>query len=386
MAARDGHAVGDGPAGPSGTGVHAVLAGGGTAGHVVPGLAIAAALEARGHPRSSLVFAGAATGMEHTMVPAAGYHLEELRVRNFPRSLTPVRHARSAWMELVALRDATAWIARHRPRVVVSLGGFASVPWVLAARRQHVPVVVVSYDAVPGRASRWQATRAAATAVAFTDVALPRARLTGTPLRPDVVAVDRSRDRAAARVALGLPSDAFVVVAFGGSLGSGPVNAAVRALVEQRADDTGLAVHHVIGARNAASFTPPVTRGITYHVVPFEERMATAYAAADLAVARAGATSVAELAAVGLPALLAPWPLAAEDHQTANARWLVDAGAAVLLTDAELPVRLHDEVQRLRARPDVLAAMGAAGRSVARPHAADDVAALVDEVAGRGLA
>jgi UDP-N-acetylglucosamine--N-acetylmuramyl-(pentapeptide) pyrophosphoryl-undecaprenol N-acetylglucosamine transferase len=352
----------------------------------MPGLAIAEAMVQRGHARSSIVFAGARSGMESDLVPPHGFPLEVLDVRNFPRKVMPVRHAVSAWKQARALAQAWRRLGAARPGAVVSLGGFASVPWVLAARRRGIPVVVVSYDAIPGRASHWQAHRATATAVAFPEVALPRTRFTGTPLRPEVLAVDRARDRGAARRELGLPQDAFVVAAFGGSLGSGAVNDAIRSVAERRAGDAGLAIRHVVGRRNAAAFVPVTTSGLTYQVVPFEDRMPLLYAAADLAVARAGATSVAELAAVGLPSILAPWPLAAEDHQTANARWLVDAGAAVLLRDEELHSRLDAEIERLRQDPAALARMAAAAAAVARRDAADAVAALVDEVAANAEA
>lgn len=361
----------------------AVLAGGGTAGHVIPALAIAEALVDAGHPRSSVRFAGARTGMEARLVPEAGFAVELLDVRNFPRELS-VRNLVAAFRQVTALVAAVRRLGWWRPRVVVSLGGFASMPWVLAARLRRIPVVVVSYDAKPGWASKLEARLAAASAVAFPEVDLPRARVTGTPLRREILAVDRARDRFEARRALGLPAESFVVLAVGGSLGSGRINEAVRDLVAACADDATLAVDHVIGARNAAAFVPPPTRGCTHLVVPFEDRMPLAYAAADLAVARAGATTVAELAAVGLPSILVPWPLAAEDHQTANAQWLARAGGAVVVRDDELTGdRLLQEVNGLRADPARLAAMGAAARAVSRPDAAAAVAALVEEVAAR---
>jgi UDP-N-acetylglucosamine--N-acetylmuramyl-(pentapeptide) pyrophosphoryl-undecaprenol N-acetylglucosamine transferase len=215
---------------------------------------------------------------------------------------------------------------------------------------------------------------------------LPRAELTGTPLRGAVVAVDRARDRVAARASLGLPAERFTLFAFGGSLGSGKLNEVVAAYAAARADRADLAVHHVVGTRNEAPAPAPAERpdGLWYQVVRYEDRMELGYAAADLVLARAGAVTVAELAATGQPALLVPWPLATEDHQTANAQVLAAAGGAVVIPEAELTAeRLAAEVDRLQADPAALAAMSAGARSVGRRDAAGAVADLVERTALR---
>ena len=216
---------------------------------------------------------------------------------------------------------------RAGPRVVVSVGGYASLPAVLAARRLRIPIVVVSYDRRPGRASQLAARFAAASAVAFPGSGLPRARLTGAPLRRAVLDVDPARDRAAAREALGLPPDRFVVLVVGGSLGSAVLNDVVRGFValSDRAPRPGRAPRRrgaVPDDDDATAAAGPARDGILYTVVGYEERMPQAYAAADLVVARAGASTVAELAAIGVPSILVPWPGAAADHQTDNARSL----------------------------------------------------------------
>jgi undecaprenyldiphospho-muramoylpentapeptide beta-N-acetylglucosaminyltransferase len=358
----------------------AVLAGGGTAGHVLPALALADALVARGHPRESLQFVGARRGMEAAMVPDAGYPLLVLEVEGVRRSLS-FSTIRAAWRFALALPRAVALLRRLRPRVVVSVGGYASVPAVVAAALLRIPIVGVSYDAKPGAASRLGARLARATAVAFEPTSLPRAVCTGTPLRGAVAGLDRAHDRVAARAALGLPTDRFTLFAFGGSLGSGKLNEVVAAYAAARAARRDLAVRHVVGRRNEASAPASAERpdGLWYQVVRYEDRMELGYAAADLVLARAGAVTIAELAATGQPALLVPWPLATEDHQTANARVLAAAGGAVVIPEAELtPERLAAEVDRLQEDPAVLAAMGAAARSVGRRDAADAVADLVE--------
>jgi UDP-N-acetylglucosamine--N-acetylmuramyl-(pentapeptide) pyrophosphoryl-undecaprenol N-acetylglucosamine transferase len=270
--------------------------------------------------------------------------------------------------------------------VVVSVGGYASLPAVLAARKLDIPVVVVSYDKRPGRASRLAAGRAAACAVAFPDSPLPHAVYTGAPLRRAIVEVDRTRDRAAARRELGVPDDRFLVVVMGGSLGSGVLNDAVRGYVESHADRSDLAVRHLCGERFVAAMPPSRdgTDGILYDVVGFEPRMPLLYAAADLLVGRGGASTVCEVAAVGVPSILVPWSGAAEDHQTENVRWLSDQGGAVLVSEAQLtPERFGTEVDRLRTDDEARSALAAAAREAGTKHRSRSLARLIEAV-GRG--
>ncbi|MBK9181221.1 MAG: undecaprenyldiphospho-muramoylpentapeptide beta-N-acetylglucosaminyltransferase [Acidimicrobiales bacterium] len=362
----------------------AVLAGGGTAGHVLPGLAIARALSARG--RGPLHLVGSRRGVEVGLVPEAGYALTVLPGRGIQRRLT-VANASAVAGLLAAAVQALVLIRRLRPAVVVSLGGYASVPCALAAVFWRVPIVVAEQNAVPGAANRLVARFARVSAVSFPGTALPRAVVTGNPVRAEVLAVDRSAQRADARRWLGLPDDRVVVLAFGGSLGAGRINEAVVALCGRWLGRHDVAVRHVTGARNWPPAGPrpdPPPGGLVYQAVPYEDDMARAYAAADLVVARAGATTVAELAVVGMPAVLVPLPGAPGDHQTANARWLERAGAAVVVPDdACSGARLAEELEAVLARPGHLAAMAASAGAVARPDAAERVADLV-EAAARG--
>jgi UDP-N-acetylglucosamine--N-acetylmuramyl-(pentapeptide) pyrophosphoryl-undecaprenol N-acetylglucosamine transferase len=268
--------------------------------------------------------------------------------------------------------------------VLVSVGGYASVPPVIAASVLRVPIVVVSYDAVPGAAARLGSRLAKANAVAFEASTLPRKVVTGAPLRSAILDLDVERDRPAAREALGLPADRFVLLVVGGSLGSGALNELTASYVASHADRMDLAVRHVVGARHGDAAPPAVEQPdrLWYQVVRYEDRMHLAYAAADLVLARAGATTVAELAATGRPSILVPWPLATEDHQTANARVLADVGAAVLVPESELSVeRLSAEIDRLSADPVALSAMADAARSLARPDAAARIADLAEQYA-----
>ena len=366
----------------------AIVAGGGTAGHVLPALAAARALVERGHAGEAIHFVGSARGLERRLVPEAGFDITLLPGRGIARraSLANVGAALGLGWALVR---ALALVARKRPAVVLSVGGYASLPCALAAAALRVPLVVHEQNAVPGLANRVAGCFARASAVSFEGTALPRAVVTGNPVGEEVLAVDRTpASREAARRELGLPVTATVLAAFGGSLGARRVNEAVFGLVRAWGERSGLAVRHAVGARDwdavRATLPRPPSGGMTYQPVRYEERMPLLLAAADVAVCRSGGTSVAELAVTGLPAVLVPLPIAPNDHQTANAAALVRAGAAVLVPDGELtPERLMAELRPLLEEPDRLAAMGAAARRVARRDAAGRVAALVEQHARR---
>ena len=367
-----------------------IVAGGGTAGHVVPGLALGRALVARGHPASSIHYVGSERGLEADMVPQAGFGLTVLPGRGFARRLSArgvVDNAGAAWGLTRAVARALAIVRRRRPAVVVAVGGYAGVPCGLAAAVARVPLVVVEQNAVPGAANRLLGRFARASAVSFPGTDLPGAVVTGNPVRPEILAVDRSdAGRAAARAALGLPEGRRVIAVTGGSLGALRINRAVLGAVERWAGRHDLAIRHAVGARDwdlvqaERPALPPEGGGLVYQPVRYEDRMDLLMAAADLLVCRAGGNTVAEVAVVGLPAVLIPLPNAPGDHQTANARALADAGGGVLVPDGELDAdRLVAEVERLLADDALLATMARGAASVGRRDAADRVAALVEE-------
>lgn len=363
--------------------VYACLAGGGTGGHVVPGLAVARALVARGHDPASIHWVGSSRGIETTLVPEAGFPLTVLPGRGIERRLC-LAAVKAVFGILAGVIRGVGLVRRLRPRVVVVLGGYAAVPCTIGAILWRVPMVVVARDARAGAADRLAARFARACAVPFADTDLPRATVTGNPVRAEVLAVDRARDRGGARAELGLPEDRLVVAVFTGSLGSRRVNDATLGLVRRWADRNDLAVRHVIGTRDwdELSADPPVppAGGLVYQQVRYEDRMDLVLAAADVAVTRAGGATVAELAVVGLPAVLVPLPIATRDHQTANARALVEPGGAVLVPDAELDTdRLAAELDPLVADPARRAAMAAAAARLGRRDAAERVADLVEE-------
>lgn len=368
------------------TQVFAVVAGGGTAGHVLPALAVAEGLVSLGHDANEIHYMGARRGVEVQLLPPSGFPHTFFDVVGLKRSLTrdALRHNLAFFSKMLAARRAAIrLLGELKPSVVVSVGGYASLPAVLAARRLDIPVVVVSYDKRPGRASRLAAGRAAACAVAFPDSPLPHAVYTGAPLRRAIVEIDRVRDRDAARRELGIPDNRFLVVVMGGSLGSGVLNDAVAAYIGTHADRTDLAVRHLCGERFVADM--PTSRngegGILYDVVGFESRMPAVYAAADLVVGRGGASTVCEVAAVGVPAILVPWAGAAEDHQTENVRWLSDQGGAVLVSEAQLtPARFAIEVDRLISDTSARSALAVAAREAGTKHRSRSLARLIEAV------
>jgi len=339
--------------------VRVLVAGGGTSGHVLPALAIFEALQDAGCAIEDLYYCGAARGVETRLVPPTGVAHTFLEVSGVQRSIRRLGENLAFLPRLLrAKRRARVVLESFRPSVVVSVGGYASLPAVLAARRAGVPVVVVSYDRRPGRASGFAARRAVASLVAFEDSSLPRAQHVGAPVRREIRRIDRERDRAAARHRLGVSDDRFLVSVIGGSLGSGILNAATLTMVRDHADDGTLAVFHVAGVRFAddvrAAAPVLAPTGLQYRVVGYEDRMADVHAASDLLIGRGGAGTVAEVATVGVSSILVPWSGAADDHQTGNVRWLSDADAAVLMSEDAVEYGLGAMVSTLRSDPSRL--------------------------------
>jgi UDP-N-acetylglucosamine:LPS N-acetylglucosamine transferase len=274
------------------------------------------------------------------------------------------------------------------------VGGYASFAAGLAAVLTRTPLVSVNTDAVPGAANRLLGRFAAANTVAFEGMGLPRASVTGTPVRPELASLDRSPDgRAKGRTALGLPPDRPTVVAMGGSLGAVRINRAAAGLADgDWPGGAGWTLYHVTGRRDYKAFsqgsdeaaeTVPGAVGsaeeLFYRVVPFEERMPDLYAAADVCIARAGAMTVAELLVTGMPSILVPLPGAPSDHQTRNAEALATMGAAVVVPDAECDgLRLARDLDALLADPPRLRAMSEAALQHGHPDAAQRVAEVVD--------
>jgi UDP-N-acetylglucosamine--N-acetylmuramyl-(pentapeptide) pyrophosphoryl-undecaprenol N-acetylglucosamine transferase len=350
-----------------------LIAAGGTAGHVVPALAVADAL--RAEAGANVVFVGGERA-EKTLVPEAGYELRPIAVEGLSRT-NPLKAARGVLKAGAALRTARRILRDVRPDAVMGGGGYVAGPVGAAAVAGRIPLVLTEADSHLGLTNRLLARSARRVCLAFPIAGRDDAgkyRVTGRPVPPPVT------DRAAARARFGLGVTDTCVLVFGGSLGARSINeASIDAF-----RDAPFRVLHACGVRDYPSLQdrlgspPPAGYDLREYITPFGD----ALAAADLTVARAGG-SIFEVAAHGLPAVLVPYPHAAADHQTANARWMVDAGAAVVVGDAELTAqRLDDEVGALLGDPARLAAMASASRSLARPEAARDIAREVLEAAG----
>jgi undecaprenyldiphospho-muramoylpentapeptide beta-N-acetylglucosaminyltransferase len=363
------------------TSTDVLISGGGTGGHVFPALALAEELVARGHARERIRFVGAARGIEATAVPAAGFEVELLPGRGLERSLSPGaigRNARTTYDTAVAFSRASALVGRLRPSVVVGVGGYASLPALVAARARRIPAVIHEADAHPGLANRIAVRLGARAAVTLPGTPLPGAVVTGNPIRPAIAAVERD------------PVAPPRIAVVGGSLGARSLNRAVLGLYDLWRDRTDVTIHHVTGTRDyqGCSTTLAAQRAesdrLSYSLVPFEEHMEVVYTEATLVVSRSGGMT-AELTTVGMPSVLVPLPGAPGDHQTANADALVAAGAAVKIPDAELePVRLASELDALLADPRRLAAMSSSARALGRPDATARFADLVEECMREG--
>jgi UDP-N-acetylglucosamine--N-acetylmuramyl-(pentapeptide) pyrophosphoryl-undecaprenol N-acetylglucosamine transferase len=357
---------------------YALISGGGTGGHVFPALALAEELVARGHARDEIHFVGAQRGLEATAVPAAGFAIDLLPGRGLQRKLTPrnvLQNVRTVWDTVVAIVRAFGVVRRTRPRVVVGVGGYASLPALVAAKVWGVPTVIHEADAHPGLANRIAVRLGARPAVTLPGTALPRAVVTGNPIRPAIAAVHPA------------PVAPPLVAVVGGSLGARSLNRAVLGLYDRWRGRDDVTIHHVSGTRDyeecLATLAAARAEGdaLEYRLVPFEEHMETIYTDATIIVARAGGMT-AELTAVGIPSVLVPLPGAPGDHQTRNAEALVAAGAALMITDATLePAGLAAELDTLLADPGRRSAMAAAARALGRPDATARFADLVEEVA-----
>jgi UDP-N-acetylglucosamine--N-acetylmuramyl-(pentapeptide) pyrophosphoryl-undecaprenol N-acetylglucosamine transferase len=335
-----------------------VIGAGGTAGHVVPALAVADALRAEG---ADVLFVGGDRA-ELELVPAAGYELRTLRVAPLPRG-RPLKAVRAVAIAGAAVRDARRILKQVRPVAVLGGGGYVAGPVGLSAVVSRVPLVLTEADSHLGLTNRLLAPVARRVCLAFPIDGLdgPRYRVTGRPVPPPAT------DWEAARARFGIGLRESCVLVFGGSQGARSINqAAVEAFAGAR-----FRVLHAAGERDLEDLHAP---GAHYDLRGYISRFGEALLASDLVVARAGG-SIFEIAAYGRPAVLVPYPYATADHQTGNASFMERAGAAVVIPDRELtPARLANEVGRLLADPGRLAVMARASAALARPNAAHDIA------------
>ncbi|WP_037075152.1 undecaprenyldiphospho-muramoylpentapeptide beta-N-acetylglucosaminyltransferase [Pseudonocardia spinosispora] len=355
-----------------------VLAGGGSAGHIEPALALGDAIR-RLRPDATVTALGTERGLDRTLIPARGFPLEIIPPVPLPRKPS-ADLLKLPTKVLGSVRDTRAVLRKVRADVVVGFGGYVALPAYLAARGR-VPIVVHEANARAGLANKVGARFAARVLGAVPDNGLPGCEQIGIPLRREITGLDRAALRACARAHFGLPADGPVLLVFGGSQGARTLNTAVaEALGGLLA--SGISVLHGHGAGLTAAPVPAgIGHGGNYIGLPYLERMDLAYAAADAVLCRSGAMTVAEVSSVGLPAVYVPLPHG-NGEQALNAGPVVNAGGGTLVPDAELTgTRVLEELTGLLTDPTRLAAMGAAARGSGHADADEALARVVFEVA-----
>lgn len=352
-----------------------MIAGGGTGGHLFPALAVADELRAR-HAGARITFVGSRRGLEARLVPGAGYPLRLLRLGGI-KGRSPLQRASAVAAAAAAVLRCALWMIRSRPSLVIGVGGYASGPAALAAVGLRVPTMILEQNHFPGATNRWLAPRVSAVCVpsqAASERIGGRRFVTGNPVRA-----------AFGRIGQAPGAPPLRLLVFGGSRGARSINTAMAEALPalSRLDPVPYIVHQT-GSSDFARLRSAYAEYPADHceVREFLDDMPERLAAANLVICRAGATTIAELAAAGRPAILVPFPHAADDHQTHNARALEQAGAALMVADRELDADgLVDRIRGLAESAARLREMGEAARSLARLDATRRIA----DLAGRLL-
>lgn len=352
--------------------LRAIIAGGGTGGHVIPALAIARELKAR--YVDEVMFVGTARGIENKLVPVAGFELQLVEVGKL-KNVSAAARARTLANLPAAVVRCWKLLGKFQPQVVIGVGGYASGPAMLAAWLRRIPTLAFEPNLVPGFANRVMARLVSAAAVHFEETRqyFRNARVTGVPVRSEFF-----------KIAARPPRSAPVLLIFGGSQGATAINqTAIAALPELVRSAPGLHIIHQTGERDYNDVQAAYLKsGISAEVSAFIHDMPSAFAHADLLVCRSGASTVAEVMAAGKPAIFVPFPRAADDHQTRNARALEAQDAAVLIPESELTKeKLVGTVSSLINDRIRLEQMGAKARALAHPHAAVEIAAIASQLA-----
>ena len=367
--------------------VDVVIAAGGTAGHVYPGLALADAIR-RSVPDVRVGFVGTPRGIERDAVPAAGYEVELIEVVPWARTLGARRFLAPTSLAAATARTRSL-LAKMQLRAVVGMGGYASLPVVLAARSKRIPTLLHEQNAVPGIANMVGSRVVRRIALTFEESrkhfpSRYETRVVGNPIRRSIATLDRTALRDEAVRTFRLEAGRRTVVVMGGSLGAVRLNEAAAELAARWRDRADVQLVVAAGRAHGGTLRDRTRdAGPNITVVDYFDRVELAYAAADIVVCRAGAASVAEVAAVGLPSILVPYPYARGNHQEANARALERAGGARVLLDADATgERLGATLEPLLGDPGEIARMSEAARRFGRPNAADELAAWTLEIAG----
>ncbi len=361
-----------------------IVAGGGTGGHLYPGLVVAEKLRELGH---EVWFVGNRRGVEARVVPEAGYEIYFVRSRGLTGGV--VASFYSLLEMSLGLVQSFILLLRRPVELIVATGGYSCVPVVMSAFCLKVPVVLLEQNAVPGKATRFLSRIARRVCVSFPQTAswfpADKVTVTGNPVRPSII----TRERVEARKSLGIGLERKCLLVTGASQGASSINKGVLSALEKWRQLPWTVIHitgpsHYSYVKQRAE---SIVRGgcLDYRCYGYFDDMADAYAAADLAVARAGATTVAELTVRGLPAVLVPYPFSAQGHQLENARVMVEAKAALLLEDSEVEKQLSDVVCDLLSDDDKLEEMACNCQGLGRPEALSSVIECLDDLVDLGV-
>lgn len=366
-----------------------ILSGGGTGGHIYPAITIARELQKL--EDINFLYVGTPNGMESKIVPKEGFAFASLRASGLKRKLTPanvgimLRTAGSLW-------TARRILHRFQPDVVIGTGGYVCGPILMAAALSHIPTLIQEQNVIPGVTNKILSHFVDKIALGY-EAAKPRfprpekCVYTGNPIRPAIMEADREESRKK----LGISPDTFMVLITGGSRGARSINNAMLGVHQHFRDTEGLCLYHVTGTLGYEDVLKGLgarkdgTYGKGSRIIEYEYHMPEAMAAADLIICRAGAISLAELSARKLPSILIPYPYAAEDHQTYNARVFVAAGAAKMIVDKYLTDKeLIQDITELMENPDNLKRMSEATEKLRKVHAGEDIAKLALSLIGKG--
>lgn len=356
-----------------------VVTGGGTGGHIYPALAIARGLQDRFGSKVSYI--GGILGMEAEIVPAEGLSFRGIPLAGLKRGLSP-SNIMAVWLAAAGILKAYRYLKEIRPAAVVGTGGYVCGPVVLAAALSGIPTMIHEQNALPGITNRILSRFVRGVVLTFEDSRkyFPSGifvKVTGLPVRKDIFFKNKKQ----AREMLGLPPDGMLILSFGGSQGARSINNAMKLVLKHFSGRKDIFFFHVAGPNNYDEFVTDIkAEGINMDncgnitITSYMHDMPSALAAADLLICRAGAATLAEMTVVGLPAILVPYPYAAENHQEYNARSLEKRGAAVVVKDSNLSGNfLVTQIEKLTSCPRMLKEMSKASRELGRPGAVDDI-------------
>ena len=365
-----------------------LIAGGGTAGHVIPAVGIAKALYRKGVLReeNEVHFVGSKRGVGREIVHDAGFEMTVLPGRGIQRKIT-FRNVTSILSLFAAFLRASLMIIKAKPEIIVVMGGYASLACGLAGRLFNVPLLVAEQNAVPGATNKIIARFAKVSAISFDAVELPNPVVTGNPLRSEILRFIETDSRNETRRELGV-GDRKVITAFGGSLGARHLNETIFEL-SQIWEGEAISIYHIVGSRDWQHFSQldrkPV-RNVEYEMIEYLKDLTPLIGAADLVISRAGATSVSEITALGIPSILVPLPNSPGGHQEENARFFEREGSAIVVRDSELNyVSLSNRISLLLTEDLILKDMAKKAKNSRHLTAGEKIADLIFDIINGGF-